>query len=176
MSEEREVVKFYTRARKFPHVLGRFPDGTKIPGGPYTLTQVVGGGLLVLIGVRTMGIWSVGSGLTNVGILLLATVGSVKLLGRLQTGGRGPIAVAMGGYTAAASPKLGRQDGRPVTRRRAHALVHRFVMADRVVLVDEQEGAPVAPAPAVAMRAPMTGIQSALASAARTDRGRGEAP
>ncbi|RIQ12213.1 hypothetical protein, partial [Jiangella rhizosphaerae] len=167
MSEEREVVKFYTRARRFPHVLGRFPDGTKIPGGPYTLTQVVGAGLLFLVGVRTMGIWGVGSGLTNVAFLLLATIGSVNVLGRLQTGGRGPVAVALGGYTAAASPKLGRQDGRAVTRRRPRALVHRFVIADPATpsAPDTQivTGVPTA---AASVPAPMTGIQAALASAA----------
>lgn len=174
MSEEREVVRFYTRARRFPHVLGRFPDGTKIPGGPYTLTQVVGGGLLVLIGVRTMGVWGVGNGMTNVAFLLLATVGTVKLLGRLQTGGRGPIAVALGGYTAVASPKFGRQDGRPVTRRRARALVHRFVVSDSAQVLDEPAAGMSAPVSAAAVRAPMTGIQAALASAARTDQARGE--
>ena len=39
--EEREVARFYTRSRRFPKFIGRLHDGTKIPGGPYTLTQGV---------------------------------------------------------------------------------------------------------------------------------------
>ena len=38
-STSREVVKNYTRARKFPQLLGMTPDGKKLPGGPYSYTQ-----------------------------------------------------------------------------------------------------------------------------------------
>ena len=37
------ALKWYTRARKFPQLIGRTPDGTRIPGGPYTYTQVAAG-------------------------------------------------------------------------------------------------------------------------------------
>lgn len=36
-----QVGKFYTAARKFKQLIGRLPDGSTIPGGPYTLTQFV---------------------------------------------------------------------------------------------------------------------------------------
>lgn len=36
-----KVGKFYTSARKFKQLIGQLPDGTTIPGGPYTLTQFV---------------------------------------------------------------------------------------------------------------------------------------
>ena len=44
MSDEKqqtEVARFYTRSRKFPRLIGRLHDGTKIPGGPYTVTQAI---------------------------------------------------------------------------------------------------------------------------------------
>ncbi len=33
------VVRVFTPARRFNRIIGRFSDGTKIPFGPYTLTQ-----------------------------------------------------------------------------------------------------------------------------------------
>ena len=33
-------VAVYTRARKFPKLIGKFPNGQEIPGGPYTRVQV----------------------------------------------------------------------------------------------------------------------------------------
>ena len=39
-STSREVVKNYTRARKFPQLLGMTPDGKKLPGGTVQLHTV----------------------------------------------------------------------------------------------------------------------------------------
>ncbi|WP_237189257.1 hypothetical protein [Rothia nasimurium] len=36
-----QVGKFYTAARKFKQLIGQLPDGSTIPGGPYTITQFV---------------------------------------------------------------------------------------------------------------------------------------
>ncbi|WP_043567804.1 hypothetical protein [Acaricomes phytoseiuli] len=33
--------RFYTRARKFRQLIGTLPNGQNIPGGPYTITQVI---------------------------------------------------------------------------------------------------------------------------------------
>lgn len=43
-----QVGKFYTAARKFKQLIGQLPDGSTIPGGPYTLTQFVPTLLLVI--------------------------------------------------------------------------------------------------------------------------------
>src|SRR5450759_686655 len=53
-----EVVKYYTRARKFPQLIGRTPDGAKIWGGPYTFTQAISAGVVLFVGVNTMGLWA----------------------------------------------------------------------------------------------------------------------
>ena len=34
-----EVIRNFTAARKFPQLIGKTPDGKRIAGGPYTLTQ-----------------------------------------------------------------------------------------------------------------------------------------
>ncbi len=36
-----ETARFYTKSRRFPKMIGRMTDGSRIPGGPYTLTQTV---------------------------------------------------------------------------------------------------------------------------------------
>ncbi len=74
-STSREVVKNYTRARKFPQLLGMTPDGKKLPpGGPYSYTQFVGAGLVALVLWKTPGIWATGSLIRNV-FVFLALVG-----------------------------------------------------------------------------------------------------
>lgn len=54
------VGKFYTAARKFKQLIGQLPDGTMIPGGPYTATQFVPG--LIIIGLFGLKIWILGFG------------------------------------------------------------------------------------------------------------------
>lgn len=46
-------VVVYTMARKFPRLIGKFPNGQPIPFGPYTFVQigVLIGGLLTTFGV-----------------------------------------------------------------------------------------------------------------------------
>ena len=38
-----EVIKDFTTARKIPQLIGRTPDGKKLPFGPYTVPQAVSG-------------------------------------------------------------------------------------------------------------------------------------
>lgn len=80
------VGKFYTAARKFKQLIGQLPDGTTIPGGPYTLTQFVPGLIIVvLFGLKA---WIFGFGsmlafLLQAGIIALIVVSSVFMLGKL---------------------------------------------------------------------------------------------
>jgi hypothetical protein len=123
-----EVVRWYTRARKFPQLIGRTPDGRRIPGGPYTFTQAVGAGVVLLVGVNTMGWWA-RYGLIGNGLLLLGVAYAVVLgLGRIPVGSRSPLAVAAGGMRALAAPRVGRLAGRPVRLRRPHRVRCRLVL------------------------------------------------
>lgn len=56
---EVKVGRFFTSARKFKQLIGVMPDGTSIPGGPYTVTQFV---VALVVGAfgflfRALGLW-----------------------------------------------------------------------------------------------------------------------
>ncbi|GAA3132273.1 hypothetical protein GCM10020255_006340 [Rhodococcus baikonurensis] len=122
-STSREVVKNYTRARKFPQLLGMTPDGKKLPGGPYSYTQFVGAGLVALVLWKTPGIWATGSLIRNV-FVFLALVGVTAWgLGKLPIGGRNPLSMVAGVSKALGSPAQAPKVSGPSPRRpRVHAL------------------------------------------------------
>ena len=122
-STSREVVKNYTRARKFPQLLGMTPDGKKLPGGPYSYTQFVGAGLVALVLWKTPGIWATGSLIRNV-FVFLALVGVTAWgLGKLPIGGRNPLSMVAGVSKALGSPAQAPKVSGPTPRRpRVHAL------------------------------------------------------
>ena len=171
---EPEVVRYYTRARKFPHLVGRLPDGTRLPGGPYTLTQIIGAALVLTIGVKTMSIWGVFGGLVDVGLLLVGSIGALIGLERIRTGARSPVGALLGAYTAAAAPRFGRLNGRTLTRPRVRRLEHRVVFRTmglpQARTAHEVEVAQ--PEPATYARARpatgLTGMQEALARASQS--------
>lgn len=123
LSTSREVVKNYTRARKFPQLLGMTPDGKKLPGGPYSYTQFVGAGLVALVLWKTPGIWATGSLIRNV-FVFLALVGVTAWgLGKLPIGGRNPLSMVAGVSKALGSPAQAPKVSGPSPRRpRVHAL------------------------------------------------------
>lgn len=123
MSHDRhEVIKNFTRGRKFPQLIGRTPDGTKIFGGPYTLHQVVGGGVAALILWVTRALW-LGGLVWNVGFFLAVVFGTVLALGKLRLGGRSPASVLQGVARALVVPRAAKINGHTVGPRRAR-LVH----------------------------------------------------
>lgn len=119
-----ETVKYYTKARKFPQLLGRFPDGTKIPGGPYTVQQLLGGVVVIGLGSMTMGIWGVFGGLGNIVVLLCFGLGTTFLIGRLPMNGRNPMYAAIGFFKAASYPSSGRYQGRAIKIRRPRTVTN----------------------------------------------------
>lgn len=123
MSHDRpEVIKNFTRGRKFPQLIGRTPDGKKIYGGPYTLPQVVGGGVAALILWVTRALW-LGGLVWNVGFSLAVVLGTVFALGKLRLGGRSPASVLQGVARALVVPRAAKINGHTVRPRRAR-LVH----------------------------------------------------
>lgn len=123
-----EVVKWFTRARRFPQLIGRTPDGARLWGGPYTVTQVAGAGVFLFLGTRTMGWWARYGLITNVLLLLSLTYGLVLLLGRIPVGARNPWSIVTGALRAMTAPPSGRLAGRPVRLRRPHQVRHRIVL------------------------------------------------
>ena len=90
------ALKWYTRARKFPQLIGRTPDGTRIPGGPYTYTQVAAGVVTAVVLAQTTWLWAHGGLILNATIYIGATVGAVFAAGKLTPGMRNPIVLASG--------------------------------------------------------------------------------
>ncbi len=123
-SPSTDVVKWYTRARKFPQLIGRTPDGMKLWGGPYTITQAVGFGLVLFVGLNTMSLWASFGFIGNFFVLACVAASVVFGLGRIPVGSRSPLSVATGAWKAIASPRNGRIGGKPVRIRRPHRLHH----------------------------------------------------
>lgn len=124
-----EVVRWYTLARRFPQLIGRTPDGAKLWGGPYTITQAVGGGVVLFVGINTMGLWARWGFFANALVLLSVSFGVVIGLGRIPVGSRNPVAVVAGAFRATTAPSFGRIGGKPVRPRKPHQLHHRVAIA-----------------------------------------------
>jgi hypothetical protein len=108
--------QFYSGARRVKQLLGTFPDGTRIPGGPYTLTQA-----LVLVGTVVIGWWTRplwGHDLLSDVILLGAvTLGAAVLAGKLPGGRVNPFRVISGALGLLVRPSSGTYRGRPMKTR-----------------------------------------------------------
>jgi hypothetical protein len=124
-----EVVKWYTRARKFPQMIGRTPDGAKLPGGPYTVAQAVAAGAILVVGLNTMSLWARFGLVGNMLVLATVTVLVVWSLGRVPVGSRSPFSVVAGVAQAVAAPTHGRIGGRAVRIPPPRQLRHRVVFA-----------------------------------------------
>lgn len=134
-----EVVKWYTRARRFPQLIGRTPDGTKIPGGPYTFTQVLGGAAFLVVAWKTLPLWGAFGLIGNAMVMLVATWLLIVGLGRIPIGARNPLSLAEGAVRALTAPTAGRVGGREVRIRRPHRA--------RTVLVVSRPNVSKTPAP-----------------------------
>lgn len=105
-----EIARFYTRARKFPKLIGRLHDGTRIPGGPYTVTQLVALIVLTTGALLTRGLWG-STMLADFVISLAIGVGGAFAIGMLPTQQRNLFSVAGGVLRAIRSPMQGRYQG-----------------------------------------------------------------
>ncbi|MFC9608008.1 hypothetical protein ACFTTN_31750 [Streptomyces niveus] len=116
------IGRCYTKARRAPLVHGVIRDvnggrGLRLPGGPYTLTQlgaIVGSvGLLVL----TRPVWG-GHGLADAVVLVAVPFAAAFLLRQMHVDGRNPAAAAASVVMMLAGPRSGRLHGRPLRQPR----------------------------------------------------------
>ncbi len=112
----REIIKNFTRARKFPQLIGRTPDGKRIVGGPYTLPQALGGAAVGGVLWLLFPLWA-GGIVWNVGFFCGAVGLTVFLLGKLRLGGRSPASVMQGIGRALVAPEEAKINGRSVSPR-----------------------------------------------------------
>ena len=120
MTETTDVVRFYTRGRRIPLMFGRFPDGTRIWGGPYTSVQFMGAAATLLVLWLTMPLWG-RFGAIDFGVLLGVPFAVTVALRKAQLGGRSPRSVLAGLASAYVQPSNGRLRGRalPTPRHRS---------------------------------------------------------
>lgn len=154
-----ETARFFTAARRFPKLLGKLPDGTRIWGGPYTLLQGIVLVVVAAVALVTKPMWSFGSFIIDIPVAAAFAIGLGLLAGRIPTQRRNILTVGMSALHAISSPAEGRRNGRKVTIRTPHR-----VQCDAVIdwspdeleqLVDESSPLEPAPVPAPASPAPI---------------------
>ncbi|MEU6346575.1 hypothetical protein ABZ883_37150 [Streptomyces sp. NPDC046977] len=111
-SEEDLVGRSYTRARKHPLVIGKLPGAGRLPGGPYTITQIVT--MVVVFGLLaiTQALWA-HFGLANILIMIALPWGLAWVLRYARIDGRDPARALRSLLIYASAPGGGRLAGRP---------------------------------------------------------------
>jgi len=149
---EQHIAKFYTKARRFPRLVGKLPDGTQIPFGPFTLTQVVGGAIALFIAAQTIEIWGTGSILTNATVLVMVAVATVFLLGLLPKGSvLSPLALGEGVLRMLSPARMGTLSGSPVRAAKPHKVTARVILpaGSDCETTTSSDPAPAEPEPSV---------------------------
>lgn len=185
------IGRCYTKARRAPLVHGVIRDvnggrGIRLPGGPYTLTQLAAivGTFVALI--LTRAIWG-GHGLMDVVLLLGLPFAAAFLLRHLHIDGRNPAAALVSVAVMVTGPRWGRLHGRPfrparpvsgdtlitVTADGPAAGSSPAVARPASAVTDPARPAPAAPTPATTVGVPVaSGVQALLArhaASVRTD-------
>lgn len=114
VEETTEVVKWFTHARKFPALIGRTSDGKRIPGGPYTPTQLIVAAVVAWLASKTTWVWARFDRVGDLVVFAVLVGAPVFLLGRLPIGSRNPVRVLAGAVAAVTTPRGGRINGSPV--------------------------------------------------------------
>lgn len=114
----RELARFYTRSRKFPRMVGRLPEGTRIWGGPYTFTQLAVAIVSMIAGGVTRGLWSTGSLVIDLSVIA-GTAWALTFAARvIPASPLNPLVVAAAALATTFGPRDGTFDSRPVAFRR----------------------------------------------------------
>lgn len=118
--------RFFTSARRFKQVLGSLPDGTKIPGGPYTYTQI--GVMLGTLATAwiTRGVWGSGSAIGDLITSVALAVGVGFLIAKLPGSRRSPLRLLGSSVGLLTHPGPGgRYEGRPLKLSRTAQKIQR---------------------------------------------------
>ncbi|MFI0155907.1 hypothetical protein [Streptomyces lydicus] len=116
------IGRCFTKARKHTLVVGHWPGGGRIWGGPYTVPQIIVAAATFAAAFLTRGLWA-HHGLVDVLPLIGVPYALALVVGRIHVDGRNPLSVAVSALGLAADGGSGRMDGRPVRQRRRGALV-----------------------------------------------------
>lgn len=131
--EDREVARFYTRSRRFPKFIGRLHDGTKIPGGPYTLTQGIVLAIVLIGALLTQRMWGTGSPLVDFPLAIAFSWAAAWGAGRIPATRRNMLNVLAGGLSAMTKPATGKYRGTTMKIRPPHYAGGKTTIADTIV-------------------------------------------
>lgn len=140
-SEEELTGHSYTRARKHPLVIGKLPGAGRLPGGPYTITQVMTMVITFGLLVMTRGLWA-HFGAMNFILMVLVPWGLAWVLRYARLDGRDPARAVRSLLIYSSTPAQGRLAGRPQRATRP-----RLTSATCTVRVRSAERPARAPAP-----------------------------
>lgn len=178
-SRDGRAAKWFTSARKFPQLIGRTPDGTQLPGGPYTITQLVVGGVVALLLWNTTGLWARFGLAGNIVIGPALVIGAVFAAGKIPFEMRSPVIIGTGWINALSRSMSGRSPVRLVPPHRS--VGHSVLMITGWPVTDaeptaapEQPGRVSASVPPDPVQPPiprtlpgLTGVQQLLAGSRR---------
>ncbi|KOT46840.1 hypothetical protein ADK41_01365 [Streptomyces caelestis] len=180
-SEEELIGHSYTRARKHPLVIGKLPGAGRLPGGPYTITQVMTMVITFGLLVMTKDLWA-HFGAMNFILMALIPWGLAWVLRYARLDGRDPARAVRSLLIYSSTPAQGRLAGKPQRVARPRLATATCTVRVRSVERPAPAAAPqpaAAPAPAARRRArpapvpaaaaasrpePKTGLQALLAS------------
>ncbi|MGV2917375.1 hypothetical protein [Streptomyces alfalfae] len=149
-SEEELIGRSYTRARKHPLVIGKLPGAGRLPGGPYTITQVMT--MVVTFGllVMTRDLWA-HFGAMNFVLMVLVPWGLAWVLRYARLDGRDPARAVRSLLIYSSTPAHGRLAGKPQRVVRA-----RLASATCTVRIRSAEPPAAVAAPAAVMKPTVT--------------------
>lgn len=152
--EEHEIVRFY-RTNKYPLMMGRLPDGTKIFGGPYTAAQGITGAAMIMLALFTWGMWASFGLIGNLVTLVTVVLVPVHLAGMIRTKNRNPVMIAAGALGAWSAPSGGKLANASLKFRKPHYVSGTTSVSDyRVDPPRSSEFAGTSPAPKHAVPRP----------------------
>lgn len=115
----RDTLRWYTRARRIPRLVGKLPGSERgIPGGPYTVTQAVGSIMVGILLLKTEPVWGRFGWVSDKVILVVAVIVTALLLRLVKPGGRDPLSALTALLAVTVASRHGRYHGQPVRPRR----------------------------------------------------------
>ena len=123
MSEQAvQVGRFYTATRRIQTLIGEL-NGTRLPGGPYTLVQFTVGIGALIVGYLLTKVVSTGWGVLDVVVVAGAGWGAALLAGKVPHTRRNPLWVIRDAVGAVGAPAQGRLGGAAFVPARPHRAI-----------------------------------------------------